>query len=109
MLRFISKFHVRDAFGNAATPSTAMNSRPTLIPLPLISFQPVLDRNAMKLRLAKYLLALPLPELAHRRRGPLSAPSVAPVKDPNGITLFAKGEHMRPETTMQSPARLQPS
>jgi acetyl-CoA C-acetyltransferase len=42
-------------------------------------------------------------------RGPLCAPSVVPVKDPNGITLFAKGEHMRPETTMQLPAQLQPS
>jgi hypothetical protein len=59
--------------------------------------------------LAKYLLALPLPELAHRRRRPRCAPSVAPVKDPTGITLFAKGERMRRETTMQSPARLQPS
>jgi hypothetical protein len=37
---------------------------------------------------------------------PVARPSV---KDPNGITLFAKGEHMRPETTMQSPAQLQPS
>ena len=32
---------------------------------------------------------------------PVARPSV---KDPNGITLFAKGEHMRPETSMQSPA-----
>jgi hypothetical protein len=32
---------------HAAMPSTVMNSRPTLIPLLLISFQPVLDRNAM--------------------------------------------------------------
>jgi hypothetical protein len=46
-----------------------MNSRPpTLIPLPPISLQPILDRNAMELRLAKNLLVLPLPELAHRRR-----------------------------------------
>ena len=37
---------------------------------------------------------------------PVARPSV---KDSNGITLFAKGEHMRPETSMQSPAQLQPS
>jgi acetyl-CoA C-acetyltransferase len=35
--------------------------------------------------------------------------SVAPVKDVNGITLLAKDEHMRPSTTMQSLASLQPS
>lgn len=69
MLGFISKFHVRDACGNAATPSPVMKSRPPiLIPLPLISFQAVLDWNAMEPRVAKNLLALPLPELAHRRR-----------------------------------------
>src|SRR5277367_6978710 len=37
------------------------------------------------------------------------AKSVIPVKDCNGITLLAKDEHMRPSTTMQSLARLQPS
>jgi acetyl-CoA C-acetyltransferase len=35
--------------------------------------------------------------------------SVLPVKDVNGITLLAKDEHMRPATTMQSLAQLQPS
>ena len=35
--------------------------------------------------------------------------SVAPVKDVNGITLLAMDEHMRPSTTMQSLASLQPS
>src|SRR5258707_14467099 len=35
--------------------------------------------------------------------------SVMPVKDVNGITLLAKDEHMRPTTTMQSLASLQPS
>ena len=35
--------------------------------------------------------------------------SVVPVKDCNGITLLAKDEHMRPSTTMQSLAQLQPS
>src|SRR3954464_10214722 len=35
--------------------------------------------------------------------------SVMPVKDVNGITLLAKDEHMRPTTTMQSLAALQPS
>jgi acetyl-CoA C-acetyltransferase len=35
--------------------------------------------------------------------------SVVPVKDINGITLLAKDEHMRPSTTMQSLAQLQPS
>jgi acetyl-CoA C-acetyltransferase len=35
--------------------------------------------------------------------------SVIPVKDPNGITILAKDEHMRPGTTMQSLAQLQPS
>jgi acetyl-CoA C-acetyltransferase len=31
------------------------------------------------------------------------------VKDPNGITILAKDEHMRPSTTMQSLAQLKPS
>ncbi|HEY4775345.1 MAG TPA: acetyl-CoA C-acetyltransferase [Xanthobacteraceae bacterium] len=35
--------------------------------------------------------------------------SIAPVRDVNGITLLAKDEHMRPSTTMQSLAALQPS
>jgi acetyl-CoA C-acetyltransferase len=35
--------------------------------------------------------------------------SVVPVKDPNGITILAKDEHMRPNTTMQTLAQLQPS
>ncbi len=35
--------------------------------------------------------------------------SVTPVKDPNGLTILAKDEHMRPGTTMQSLAALQPS
>ncbi len=35
--------------------------------------------------------------------------SVIPVKDVNGITLLAKDEHMRPSTTMQTLAQLQPS
>ena len=35
--------------------------------------------------------------------------SVAPVRDVNGITLLAKDEHMRPSTSMQSLAQLQPS
>jgi acetyl-CoA C-acetyltransferase len=35
--------------------------------------------------------------------------SVMPVKDVNGITLLAKDEHMRPTTTMQSLAALQPA
>jgi len=35
--------------------------------------------------------------------------SVIPVKDPNGITILAKDEHMRPQTTMQSLAQLKPS
>jgi acetyl-CoA C-acetyltransferase len=35
--------------------------------------------------------------------------SVLPVKDVNGITLLAKDEHMRPNTSMQSLAQLQPS
>src|SRR4030081_807704 len=35
--------------------------------------------------------------------------SVVPVKDVNGITLLAKDEHMRPTTTMQSLAALQPA
>ena len=35
--------------------------------------------------------------------------SVVPVKDINGLTILAKDEHMRPSTTMQSLASLQPS
>ncbi len=35
--------------------------------------------------------------------------SVVPVKDFNGLTILAKDEHMRPSTTMQSLASLQPS
>jgi len=35
--------------------------------------------------------------------------SVIPVKDVNGITILDKDEHMRPGTTMQSLAQLQPS
>src|ERR1700741_3812137 len=35
--------------------------------------------------------------------------SVIPVKDINGITILAHDEHMRPTTTMQSLAQLQPS
>jgi len=35
--------------------------------------------------------------------------SVVPVKDQNGLTILAKDEHMRPTTTMQSLAQLQPS
>jgi acetyl-CoA C-acetyltransferase len=35
--------------------------------------------------------------------------SVIPVKDVNGITLLAKDEHMRPSTTMQTLAQLQPA
>ena len=35
--------------------------------------------------------------------------SVISVKDPNGITILAKDEHMRPGTTMQSLAQLNPS
>jgi acetyl-CoA C-acetyltransferase len=35
--------------------------------------------------------------------------SVVPVKDINGLTILAKDEHMRPGTTMQSLAALQPS
>jgi acetyl-CoA C-acetyltransferase len=34
---------------------------------------------------------------------------VIPVKDVNGLTILAKDEHMRPTTTMQSLAALQPS
>ena len=37
------------------------------------------------------------------------AKSVIPVKDVNGITLLDRDEHMRPTTTMQSLAQLQPS
>ncbi|MDB5655913.1 MAG: Acetyl-CoA C-acyltransferase [Tardiphaga sp.] len=35
--------------------------------------------------------------------------SVVPVKDINGLTILAHDEHMRPSTTMQSLAALQPS
>ena len=35
--------------------------------------------------------------------------SVMPVKDCNGLTILAKDEHMRPSTTMQTLAALQPS
>jgi acetyl-CoA C-acetyltransferase len=35
--------------------------------------------------------------------------SVLPVRDVNGLTILAKDEHMRPGTTMQSLAALQPS
>jgi len=35
--------------------------------------------------------------------------SVVPVKDQNGLTILDKDEHMRPSTTMQSLASLQPS
>jgi acetyl-CoA C-acetyltransferase len=35
--------------------------------------------------------------------------SVIPVKDCNGLTILAKDEHMRPATTMQTLAALQPS
>src|SRR5436309_10667914 len=35
--------------------------------------------------------------------------SVVPVKDINGLTILANDEHMRPTTTMQSLASLQPS
>jgi len=35
--------------------------------------------------------------------------SVIPVKDVNGLTILDKDEHMRPSTTMQSLAALQPS
>jgi acetyl-CoA C-acetyltransferase len=35
--------------------------------------------------------------------------SVIPVKDVNGLTILAKDEHMRPGTTMQTLAALQPS
>lgn len=35
--------------------------------------------------------------------------SVAPVKDINGVTVLDRDEHMRPETTMQSLAALEPS
>src|SRR5207244_3516738 len=35
--------------------------------------------------------------------------SVVPVKDCNGLTILAKDEHMRPATTMQTLAQLQPS
>jgi acetyl-CoA C-acetyltransferase len=35
--------------------------------------------------------------------------SIIPVKDQNGLTILDKDEHMRPSTTMQSLASLQPS
>ncbi|HEY6380661.1 MAG TPA: acetyl-CoA C-acetyltransferase [Pseudolabrys sp.] len=35
--------------------------------------------------------------------------SIVPVKDVNGLTILAKDEHMRPGTTMQTLAALQPS
>ena len=35
--------------------------------------------------------------------------SVVPIKDINGLTILAKDEHMRPSTTMQTLAALQPS
>src|SRR5262249_46663318 len=35
--------------------------------------------------------------------------SVVPVKDVNGLAILAKDEHMRPSTTMQSLAQLNPS
>src|SRR5437016_627602 len=35
--------------------------------------------------------------------------SVMPVKDVNGLTILAKDEHMRPSTTMQSLAQLNPA
>jgi acetyl-CoA C-acetyltransferase len=35
--------------------------------------------------------------------------SVVPVKDVNGLTILAKDEHMRPATTMQTLAALQPA
>jgi acetyl-CoA C-acetyltransferase len=35
--------------------------------------------------------------------------SVVPVRDVNGLTILAKDEHLRPTTTMQSLAQLQPS
>jgi acetyl-CoA C-acetyltransferase len=35
--------------------------------------------------------------------------SVMTVRDPNGLTILAKDEHMRPATTMQTLASLQPS
>jgi acetyl-CoA C-acetyltransferase len=37
------------------------------------------------------------------------AKSVIPVKDPNGITILGRDEHMRPSTTMQTLAQLKPS
>src|SRR5258707_3110421 len=37
------------------------------------------------------------------------ARTVVSVKDPNGITILARDEHMRPTTTMQSLAALQPA
>jgi len=35
--------------------------------------------------------------------------SILPIKDVNGLTILAKDEHMRPSTTMQTLAALQPS
>src|SRR6185437_1009078 len=37
------------------------------------------------------------------------AKSIVPVKDINGFTVLERDEHMRPETTMQSLASLEPS
>lgn len=37
------------------------------------------------------------------------AKSIVPVVDPNGLTILAKDEHMRPETTMQTLGQLKPS
>lgn len=37
------------------------------------------------------------------------AKSIVPVVDPNGLTILAKDEHMRPETTMQSLGQLKAS
>ena len=37
------------------------------------------------------------------------AKSIAPVRDVNGLTILAKDEHLRPGTTMQQLAQLQPS
>lgn len=35
--------------------------------------------------------------------------SIVPVVDPNGLTILARDEHMRPETTMQTLGQLKPS
>lgn len=37
------------------------------------------------------------------------AKSIVPVVDPSGLTILAKDEHMRPETTMQTLGQLKPS